>query len=30
MIKEKIQEDVTTENIYAPNLAPQYIRQAII
>ena len=30
MIKGSIQEDITIENIYAPNLgAPQYIRQML-
>ena len=30
MIKGSIQEDVTTVNIYAPNIgAPQYIRQML-
>ena len=30
MIKESIQEDITTVNIYVPNVgAPQYIRQML-
>ena len=30
MIKESVQEDITTVNIYAPNIgAPQYIRQML-
>ena len=30
MIKGSIQEDITTVNIYAPNIgAPQYIRQLL-
>ena len=30
MIKGSIQEDITTVNIYAPNIgAPQYIRQML-
>ena len=30
MIKGSIQEDITTVNIYAPNIgAPQYIRQTL-
>ena len=29
MIKGSIQEDITIINIYAPNIAPQYVRQML-